>query len=157
MKAEELTIGSWIKYTDPDSGKSYGCQVKSISYDGRLTIDFGNYIEVNINDIEPLKLTTKMLERIGLRKITVKGDVSKGYAAETDYWIDPHIPGYYMMNEESRLHQSCIVYLPDRHGNAWLWLNSDEGRIECCCNYVHQYQLALRYFGWDDKFQLKDE
>ena len=143
MTTDELMTYNWVQY------KGNYMRVEEISRPTQKVSLASSHLvcpNVDVNDVEPIPMKEFVLRQLGLRKEIIHGEDN----SKQTYWIDPHVIGYYNMSVRERIHFSPIVFSPSGHGNSWLFLNCDEGRIESFCNHVHQYQNALRFFDMDD-------
>lgn len=149
MKIQELMVGDLVY-------SPYHCEVVRIT---GLMEDSGLchvestkgtefYLhEVNVSELEPIPLAADVLQKIGLRQLIIKG--------EQEYFVLPMV-GYYLLTPEQRLHQSSCVFSISKGNNpcGWLFINTDEGRIEATCKHVHQLQHLFKHIGWDSEFKL---
>jgi len=168
MKAEELMIGDWGNiYVFPNenpkdkdlfpakitailtptasesSGDTIECMFTALDGTGGV-----GYASRPPETFLPIPLTAEILEKNGLRKVTLNGE--KG--SKQDYYIDTHIVGYYNMDALTRVHASPIVYDIKQ---KWLFVDDKSlCRIELMCPYVHTLQHALRLCGIDKKIVL---
>ena len=156
MKANELMIGDWVKTTSdwPERYQNKITRVRGLcdengQIDCDLTEPNGAYVWSDDEDsFEPIPLTAEILEKNGLRKVTLDGE--KG--SKQDYYIDTHFVGYYNMDALTRVHASPIVYDIKQ---KWLFVDDKQiCRIELMCPYVHTLQHALRLCGIDKEIVL---
>lgn len=137
MKANELMIGDWVRMHYPFD----------MELDMRL--ERINVLAKSVDiDCEPIPLTAEILEKNGLRKVTLGGE----HNSKQDYYIDTHFVGYYNMDALTRVHASPIVYDIKQ---KWLFVDNKETcRIELMCPYVHTLQHALRLCEIDKTIEL---
>lgn len=134
MRANELILKDWVKC---------GSDFEQVDY-----LENGNINGHPENWYEPIPLTAEILEKNGLRKITLDGE--KG--SKQDYYIDTNFVGYYNMNDLARVHASSIVYDIKQ---KWLFVDDNQTcRIDLMCPYVHTLQHALRLCGIDKEIVL---
>lgn len=138
MEANELMIGDWVLVNGSPM------QIQAVNdIDGEIMAGDELYclIEDRVHSedkIEPILLTAEILEKNGLRKVTLDGE--KG--SKQDYYIDTHFVGYYNMDALTRVHASPIVYDIKQ---KWLFVDDkEECRIEMWCPYVHKLQHILK-------------
>lgn len=139
MKANELSIGDWVKVLNYHvDGSSYADQVNGImKKHGTYYLQFGDALSAEIDRCEPIPLTPEILEKNGFK--------GEGYAIlklDDDSWMD-----YYY--HEHRLRK-------------W-WEGVDEWQnhakvkditFQCHCYYVHELQQALRLAGVEMEVEL---
>lgn len=141
MTTDELMVYNWVQY------KGNYMRVEEISRPTqKVSLATAHLVcpNVDVKDVDPIPLTKLVLQQLGLRREITYGEKN----SKQVYWVDPHVIGYFDMSVQERINRSPIVFSPSDHGNSWLFINSQEGRIEICCNYVHQYQNALRLLGF---------
>ena len=143
MDCKSLMIGDWVLLWNKPQRVNY-----IILDDGERIGTDKQYLAQIVEAFEPIPLTAEILEKIGLRKITLDGE--KG--SKQDYYIDTHIVGYYNMDALTRVHASPIVYDIKQ---KWLFVDDKQVcRIELMCPYVHTLQHALRLCGIDKEIVL---
>lgn len=148
MKANEIMTGDYFRIAQ--TGKI----IKIVAVDEPSgSVDYfdgnaGGLLTIGVEKIEPIPLTAEILEKNGLRKVTLDG----GKGSKQDYYIDTHIVGYYNMDALTRVHASPIVYDIKQK-----WLYVDDKclcRIDLMCPYVHTLQHALGLGGIDKEIKL---
>lgn len=119
MKTSELMIGDWVLY-----GQRFAI-IKEL-YNGYVTIlcsinGQNEYVEETYDNIEPIPLTSEILEKNGWKDIS--------FDSEADYYNDD---------------VEMISFYEAKDGNAWWWHVGLE--LAAPINYVHELQHILRFF-----------
>lgn len=131
MKAKDLMIGDWLL-------DGHVCaQVTSITCDG--IIETTNNALSNIELVEPISLTSEILEKNGFTKSTPPPGI--------------HAKCYNLDNKEEKYHLTIANYNKYKR----LLLNVDSEDSECFnikCDYVHELQHALRLCGIEKEIIL---
>ena len=131
MKANDLMIGDWVM-----DGKNIA-QITLITCDGIIETTFNK--SSNIEVIEPIPLTSEILEKNGFTKSTPPPGI--------------HARCYELDNKKDKYHLTIADYNKYKR----LLLDVDSEDSECFnikCDYVHEFQHALRLCGIDKTIEL---
>lgn len=126
MKASELAIGDWVQGFLPDTNS----KVVGILNDVQIAIvGGGTYIELDVDDLQPIPLTSEILEKNGFKKGKYCYEFKErlyGYMGQTVSATTPIEINYY---EEGH----CVV------------MNPHIGRdFQGSISYVHELQHAMK-------------
>ena len=131
MEAKEVMVGDWVM-----DGKNIA-QITLITCDGIIETTFNK--SSNIEVIEPIPLTPEILEKNGFTKSTPPTGI--------------HARCYELDNKKDRYHLTIADYNKYKR----LLLNVDSEDSECFnikCDYVHEFQHALRLCGINKNIEL---
>ena len=141
MKAKDLMIGDWVCCTDPTPFK-----IEAITI-----IDFPEYVtgndgfDVEIADLQPIPLTTEILEKNGFKELMNESEVS---AARFGRKPEPTGVWQYGFGQFD-----SVAYVPEQ---SFLRIKFMEGCQADIANikYVHELQHALRLCGIEKEINL---
>lgn len=153
MNAKELMIGDWVKVKEPDryagaqgtilsltslEGGYYAINIFDVNY-GYLTKDVFN------EDIEPIPLTTEILEKNGFDEL-----MSEGEEVAAMFGRKPEPTGVWQYGF-GRF--DSVAYMPER---SFLRIKFMEGCQTDIANikYVHELQHALRLCGVEKEVEI---
>lgn len=144
LKIHDLSIGDWVQW----NGKTYRvCLIDGVSLTVELAEEAGETIEVAIDEITGIPLTTEIFEKNGLVQ-------------------DPTWPDVYQLNLANGEREDVVTFCDGGGrapwGNVVLWpLGVD--RLECCnengtqvpyMEFVHQLQRLYRLAGIEKEIEL---
>ena len=143
MKANELMIGDWVMCEN----KYYQYYAPELNIHNDISDDLwmkkdsmGYY--TGFNDIEPIPLTPKILEKNGWKKEFDKKPYMTFYHLEDEkYWL------MWCISEHTLDIQRQNKTLLDQY-------NLCAERVVIACNYIHELQHALRLCGIDKEIVL---
>lgn len=137
MKANELTVGDWVKldfydvpYGDEEDAVWKNGKITAIHHKNWVDINFGSPLDecdIEVEDVRPIPLTPEILEKNGFRH--------GGY-----------VGGYYSTDCPFR------VFTKAEGKCEFTALFDDE--IHFSCVFVHQLQQALRLCGINKEIEL---
>ena len=132
MKASELQLGDWIQGYLPDT-YSKVCGILNETRIAVTTKD-GTYMDVSIEDIQPILLTSEILEKNGFGYIEKDENILHYYLGEPYF------------SKDLNLHIGT-------YNTGRFWLNYYYNYIHGL-RYVHQLQEAFRLFGIEKEIEL---
>lgn len=136
MKATEIQIGDWVKYTNPPYIKVASITKRKIGY--HIKDDEPRMHYVRLCEVEPIPLTAEILKKNGFEE-------SERFRSTT-----------------FRLFvKDCFVVIDSFHDNKvgrynWaIGVHSCYTGYQCAMiHYVHELQHALRLYGIDKEIEL---
>ncbi len=149
MKANELRIGNYIKYTYALSNDIEFCKVTGVKNDGRVYFFLPERYKTSLdaNEIDPIELTEEVLIKIGFEKIELvekklymyyKEVRIDNYSYLLDFRVMPKdecIVLYVMKNEDAKVDYFTIFYNDNikylhQLQNAYYLLTNKELEVE---------------------------
>lgn len=141
MKTEDLMIGDWVLTLESTHKEKVFAQVDAIE-EGKhsilVTRECSNWF-VDVDWIEPISLTSEILEKNGFRKSVSPPGI--------------HAKCYEINNKDEKY---CLT-IANYNEYKRLLLDIDSEDSECFnikCDYVHQLQHALRLCGIKKEIEL---
>jgi hypothetical protein len=129
MKAKDLMIGDWV-VQDDNLHKNRVCQITGI-YDNVIVDVTGEKVPLHESHIEPIPLTTEILEKNFEKKGTRYGIFDDYF----DFEVREYNDGMFIVN-----YHCCEMSLPDT-------------QIDSIC-HVHQLQHAMNICGVEKEITL---
>jgi hypothetical protein len=137
MEAKEVMVGDWVKY-----GNRFALIQSITPNECCILVSCGGsdeFVWETYDNIEPVPLTSEILEKNGFTKSTPPTGI--------------HARCYELDNKKDRYHLTIADYNKYKR----LLLNVDSEDSECFnikCDYVHEFQHALRLCGINKNIEL---
>ena len=140
MKANELMIGDWVQGFLPDTNS----KVVGILNDVQIAIIGGGaYMELDVDDLQPILLTPEILEKNGFENDFYENE------SVADY-VKVRLEGYSLKCKANGWDNALVTWC-----NGHLEVVTDfNGEVRTDIDYIHQLQHALRLCGIDKEITV---